>query len=118
MRVKHIKKSGNNIVVGSKVLDNFRVSSLTASNISINSEIFFKMLVDLSIADGLSCGECSGFQCSRCWRGVAVCYAMRNSQFFEWLHKNKGMLGVDDILNGLSFIVENKGGGENETWEK
>ncbi len=85
---------------------NYEKSRHTALKINMNSDTFFKMIVDLSIAEGLTCGECYGFQCKTCWRGVAVAYAIQNKSFFEWLHRNKGNSGVRQILAGISQVNE------------
>lgn len=87
---------------------NYEVSKRRAMNIPSGNDTLFEMLVDLSISDGLTCGECYGFQCRVCWRGVAVAYAIMNTPFFEWLHRHKCNSGVVQILNGISQINSKK----------
>ena len=85
-------------------VENYKFAKSKAIAITTNSELFFKMLVDLSISEGLTCGECYGFQCSGCWRGIIVAYAIQNKTFFDWLHRNSEMTGVREILLGITQI--------------
>ena len=101
--VKLIKKS-EPVVLERNTSENYDTAKMLAVKISPSSEVLFEMFVELSIGCGLTCGDCYGFQCSKCSRGIIVAYAIQNRQFFEWLHRNKTMSGVSDILNGISQI--------------
>lgn len=83
---------------------NYDTAKRLALNIPNGNDVLFNMFVDLSMAEGITCGECYGFQCSGCWRGVIVVYATLNKPFFEWLHRRNNHTGVTQILSGITQI--------------
>lgn len=103
MNVKAVKKSEPKLIERN-TMENFETAKMIAATLSPCSETFFELLVEFSIGEGLTCGDCYGFQCSKCWRGVIVAYAIQNTRFFEWLHDNKERSGVEYILKGITQI--------------
>jgi hypothetical protein len=73
-----------------------------------NSEEFYKLLCYLADRCGETCGECEGFVCFDCYRGIIALYALRNDGFYKFLNdeKNKGVKGVDVVRKSLRVAIK------------
>lgn len=103
MDIRLVKRN-ESVVYERNTEKNLTIAKQKALQIPSGSVVLFEMLVDLSISEGITCGDCYGFQCSNCWRGVIVVYATLNKPFFDWLYRHKERTGVEHILKGITQI--------------
>ena len=75
-----------------------------------NSVDLFKLLCSFADREGETCGggDCPGFSCFDCYRGIVALYALRNDVFYKFItdENNSGLKGVKTVRNSIRFAIK------------
>jgi len=84
------------------------IKPLVASATTESKNCIYALLTDIATKLYDGCGECSGFQCAFCWRGVAAILKNMDDGYNRYLadEEKAGNAFVDIIINTGNHLLD------------